>query len=121
MDFALPAPLQAYLDSLDKFIAQEILPLQNSNDNIRFFDHRRENSRTNWNHPKYPGLPTKEWEDLLAQARALADRAGFYRFALPKEYGGQGGGNLWMAVIREHLASKGLGLFNDLQNEHSGR
>jgi acyl-CoA dehydrogenase len=24
-----------------------------------------------------------------------------------------------MAVIREHLASKGLGLFNDLQNEHS--
>jgi len=29
------------------------------------------------------------------------------------------GSNLWMAVIREHLASKGLGLFNDLQNEHS--
>jgi alkylation response protein AidB-like acyl-CoA dehydrogenase len=24
-----------------------------------------------------------------------------------------------MAVIREHLASKGLGLFNDLQTEHS--
>jgi acyl-CoA dehydrogenase len=24
-----------------------------------------------------------------------------------------------MAVIREHLAAKGLGLFNDLQNEHS--
>jgi acyl-CoA dehydrogenase len=24
-----------------------------------------------------------------------------------------------MAVIREHMASKGLGLFNDLQNEHS--
>ena len=24
-----------------------------------------------------------------------------------------------MAVIQEHLASKGLGLFNDLQNEHS--
>ena len=29
------------------------------------------------------------------------------------------GSNLWMAVIREHLAAKGLGLFNDLQNEHS--
>ena len=27
--------------------------------------------------------------------------------------------NLWMAVIREHLAAKGLGLHNDLQNEHS--
>ncbi len=24
-----------------------------------------------------------------------------------------------MAVIREHLAAKGLGLHNDLQNEHS--
>ena len=27
--------------------------------------------------------------------------------------------NLSMAVIREHLAAKGLGLHNDLQNEHS--
>jgi acyl-CoA dehydrogenase len=26
---------------------------------------------------------------------------------------------LWMAVIREHFAAKGLGLHNDLQNEHS--
>jgi acyl-CoA dehydrogenase len=38
---------------------------------------------------------------------------------LPKEFGGQGGGNLWMAVIRDHFACKGLGLHNDLQNEHS--
>ena len=37
----------------------------------------------------------------------------------PKRYGGKDGSNLWMAVIREHLASKGLGLHNDLQNEHS--
>jgi acyl-CoA dehydrogenase len=49
----------------------------------------------------------------------MADAAGHYRFALPREYGGQDGSNLWMAVIREHLAAKGLGLFNDLQNEHS--
>ena len=33
--------------------------------------------------------------------------------------GGKGGSNLAMAVIREHLAAKGLGLHNDLQNEHS--
>jgi len=33
--------------------------------------------------------------------------------------GGKDGSHLWMAVIREHLATKGLGLFNDLQNEHS--
>ena len=38
---------------------------------------------------------------------------------LPREYGGQDGTNLGMAVIREHLARKGLGLHNDLQNEHS--
>jgi acyl-CoA dehydrogenase len=48
-----------------------------------------------------------------------ADKAGFYRLALPSEFGGNDGSNLWMAVIREHLAAKGLGLFNDLQNEHS--
>jgi acyl-CoA dehydrogenase len=60
-----------------------------------------------------------DWEELLAKARKLADKAGHYRFALPKAFGGQDGSNLWMAVIREHLASKGLGLFNDLQNEHS--
>jgi acyl-CoA dehydrogenase len=29
------------------------------------------------------------------------------------------GSNLGMAIIREHLAVKGLGLHNDLQNEHS--
>ncbi len=33
--------------------------------------------------------------------------------------GGKGGSNLAMAVIREHLAAKGLGLHNDLQTEHS--
>jgi len=38
---------------------------------------------------------------------------------LPKEFGGQDGTNLGMAIIREHLAAKGLGLHNDLQNEHS--
>ena len=35
------------------------------------------------------------------------------------EWGGKGGTNLAMAIIREHLAAKGLGLHNDLQNEHS--
>ncbi len=48
-----------------------------------------------------------------------ADAAGHYRYPFPKEYGGQDGTNLGMAVIREHLARKGLGLHNDLQNEHS--
>jgi len=56
----------------------------------------------------------------------LADEEGFYRFALPQQYGGREhpDTNLWMSAIRYHLASHpvyggGLGLANDLQNEHS--
>jgi len=116
MDFALSAELTAYLETLDQFIETEIKPLQAQDDNERFFDHRREHARTDWdNH----GLPRPEWEELLAEARRRADAAGHLRYAWPKHMGGKGGSNLDMAVIREHLASKGLGLFNDLQNEHS--
>ncbi len=116
MDFALPQDLLDYLDELDRFIDAEIKPLQAQDDNDRFFDHRRENARTDWdNH----GLPRKEWEDLLAEAKRRADAAGHLRFGWPVEYGGKGGSMLWLAVIREHLTAKGLGLHNDLQNEHS--
>ena len=90
--------------------------MQNENDNIRFFDHRREDARTDWDRG---GLPNGEWEALLFEARMRADRAGHYRYAMPEEFGGQNGSNLGMAIIREHFASQGLGLHNDLQNEHS--
>lgn len=116
MDFDLPPDLVAYLGELDRFIEAEIRPLEARDDNIRFFDHRREWARTDF---EGGGLPRPEWEALLAEARARADRAGHLRFPLPAEYGGRDGSNLWMAVIREHLAAKGLGLHNDLQNEHS--
>jgi acyl-CoA dehydrogenase len=116
MDFELPAALQAYLRKLDDFIAETIVPLQQRDDHQRFFDHRREWARTDFDND---GLPRPEWEALLKQVRRLADAAGHLRFALPREYGGQDGSNLWMAVIREHLAAKGLGLHNDLQTEHS--
>jgi acyl-CoA dehydrogenase len=116
MDFDLPPELTAYLAELDAFIEAEIKPIENRDDNIRFFDHRREHARTDWDNG---GLPRVEWEDLLAEARAVADKAGHYRFAWPESMGGKGGSNLAMAVIREHLAARGLGLHNDLQNEHS--
>ncbi|WP_448579420.1 acyl-CoA dehydrogenase family protein [Thermaurantiacus sp.] len=116
MDFELPADLTAYLAELDAFIEAEIKPLQAADDNERFFDHRREWARTDFENG---GLPRREWEELLVEAKRRADRAGHYRFAMPSEYGGKDGSNLWMAVIREHLAAKGLGLHNDLQNEHS--
>jgi acyl-CoA dehydrogenase len=116
MDFDLPPELVAYLGELDRFIAEQIEPLQARDDHQRFFDHRREWARTDFDNQ---GLPRPEWEALLRQVRRLADAAGHLRFALPKAYGGQDGSNLWMAVIREHLAAKGLGLHNDLQTEHS--
>ncbi|PZP96604.1 MAG: acyl-CoA dehydrogenase [Variovorax paradoxus] len=116
MNFDLPADLVAYLAELDAFIDREIVPLQQQDDNQRFFDHRREWARTDFENG---GLPRHEWEALLGEARRRADRAGHLRFALPREFGGQDGSNLWMAVIRDHFAAKGLGLHNDLQNEHS--
>ncbi|MBP8308753.1 MAG: acyl-CoA dehydrogenase family protein [Burkholderiaceae bacterium] len=116
MDFNLPADLVDYLAKIDAFIEAEIKPLQAQDDNERFFDHRREWARTDFDKG---GLPRPEWEALLVKAKRLADKAGFFRFSLPSEFGGQDGNNLWMSVIRDHLAAKGLGLFNDLQNEHS--
>ncbi|HEX4860703.1 MAG TPA: acyl-CoA dehydrogenase family protein, partial [Rhizomicrobium sp.] len=116
MDFSIPKEITDLLARLDDFIEREIVPLQRRDDNDRFFDHRREWARTDFEHG---GLPRKDWEALLGEMRKLADKAGFLRLALPEEYGGKNIGNLAMAIIREHLAAKGLGLHNDLQNETS--
>ncbi len=116
MDFDIPQDIQKLLDRLDAFIEDTVKPLEQQDDNIRFFDHRREDARTDW---ERGGLPNEEWEQLLHKVKRLADEAGFYRYPFPKEYGGMEGTNLGMAIIREHLAAKGLGLHCDLQNEHS--
>jgi len=114
VDFDLPAEITDYLAELDAFIDAEIAPLEA--ENIQYFDHRREHARTDWDND---GLPRREWEELLADMRRRADAAGHLRFGLPAEIGGSDGSNLAMAVIREHLATRGLGLHNDLQNESS--
>jgi alkylation response protein AidB-like acyl-CoA dehydrogenase len=116
VDFDIPKDLADYLTELDEFIEREIRPLEARDDNARFFDHRREDARTDWDRG---GLPNEEWEALLAEVRHRADAAGHYRYPFPSQYGGRDGSNLGMAVIREHLAAKGLGLHCDLQNEHS--
>jgi len=116
MDFEIPREIVDYLAELDDFIEREIAPLQARDDNERFFDHRREHARTDWEND---GRPREEWETLLGEMRRRADAAGHLRYGLPKEVGGRDGSNLAMAVIREHLAHKGLGLHNDLQNESS--
>ena len=116
MDFAIPQNIQDTLVALDDFIDREIRPLQAQDDNERFFDHRREWARTDFDNG---GVPRAEWEALLREMRRRADAAGWLRLALPAEFGGRNASNLEMAMIREHLAAKGLGLFNDLQNESS--
>ena len=110
--FRIPAGDRGLPAELDEFIEREIRPLER--DNIRFFDHRREHARTDWDND---GQPRTEWEELLGEMKRRADKAGHLRYGLPKELGGKDGSNLAMAVIREHLAHKGLGLHNDLQNE----
>ena len=116
MNFEIPGEIQATLAQLDAFIEKEIKPLELENDNMRFFDHRREWARTDFEND---GVPRADWEALLKEMRRRADAAGWLRLALPKEYGGRDASNLEMAIIREHLATKGLGLHNDLQNESS--
>jgi acyl-CoA dehydrogenase len=110
----LPAELQDFIARLDDFIEREIKPLEA--ENIQFFDHRREWARTDFEND---GVHRREWLELLEEMRRRADAAGFFRYALPKKMGGLDGTNLGMAVIRDHLAAKGLGLHNDLQMETS--
>ncbi|KAF2206271.1 hypothetical protein CERZMDRAFT_53501 [Cercospora zeae-maydis SCOH1-5] len=123
MELELPVEVQAFLGRLESFITTSILPLQAQDDNERFFDHRREASRTQWQNQ---GLPAQDWEDLCNEAKRLSHAAGFFRFAAPLEYGGTDTTmkNLYMCATRYHLASHpryggGLSLANDLQSEHS--
>jgi acyl-CoA dehydrogenase len=108
------ARIASVLDQLDAFIDREIAPLQAENQ--QYFDHRREHARTDWD---AGGTPRREWTELLGEMRRRADTAGWLRFSLPAELGGQDGTNYEMATIRDHLAAKGLGLHNDLQTEAS--
>jgi acyl-CoA dehydrogenase len=112
----LPAEIIELLEEIDGFIAAEIRPLQQQGDNARFFDHRREYARTDF---EAGGVPRAEWEALLEQMMDRADRAGLWRYGLPAELGGRGGSNFALAVVREHLNRLGIGLHNDPQSEVS--
>jgi hypothetical protein len=114
VDFTLPDHLPGLLDEIDAFIEREIKPLERKN--MQYFDQRREYARTDWENG---GIPVRAWEDLLGEMRRRADAAGWLRYGLPSSLGGRDGTNVDMAVIREHLAAKGLGLHNDLQDESS--
>jgi alkylation response protein AidB-like acyl-CoA dehydrogenase len=113
---AAPDDVAALIEEIDAFIAAEIRPLEAEADNARFFDHRREYARTDF---EAEGIPRREWEDLLEQMVSRADEAGLWRYALPQELGGRGGSNLAMAIVREHLNRRPIGLHNDPQSEIS--
>src|SRR3981081_343393 len=83
LDFSLPADLVAYLAELDQFIAREIKPIEQADDNILFFGHLREWARTDFDNG---GLPRHEWEALLRKVKNLAGAAVHLRFAFPKRY-----------------------------------
>ena len=70
MDFELPKEITDKLAELDAFIEAEIKPLER--DNIRFFDHRRENARTDWDND---GRPRDDWRALIGEMERRADRA----------------------------------------------
>jgi acyl-CoA dehydrogenase len=116
MTVELPAEIADLLAEVDAFIAAQVRPLEEANDNARFFDHRREYARTDF---EAGGRPSAEWEALLEQMVERADRAGLWRYGLPEELGGRGGSNFAMAVVREHLNRLGIGLHNDPQSEIS--
>ena len=115
MDFRLPEDVTAKLAELDAFIDKEIKPLER--EHPQYFDHRREYARTDWEND---GRPHPQWRELISEMERRADKAGHLRLGLPKSVpGGGGAGSLMIAAIREHLAAKGLGLHNDLQDESS--
>jgi alkylation response protein AidB-like acyl-CoA dehydrogenase len=114
LDFDIPEGIQRTLRDIDAFVERELAPLERAHP--QFFDHRRENARTDWDNG---GLPTREFEDLVLQARRLSDRAGFLRMGLPKSVGGQEASNLTVVIIREHLSARGIGLQGNLHDESS--
>jgi alkylation response protein AidB-like acyl-CoA dehydrogenase len=112
----IPEDVSALLEEVDAFIDAEVRPLEAEGDNARFFDHRREHARTDFD---AGGIPRREWEDLLEEMVSRADQAGLWRYALPEELGGRCGSNLAMAIVREHLNRMPIGLHNDPQSEIS--
>ena len=113
---APPESVRATLAALDRFIEAEIRPLEREGDNARFFDHRREWARTDF---ERDGIPSREWEALIAEMRRRADQAGWLRWGLPERLGGHGASHLEMAYVREHLARRGVGLHDDALYESS--
>lgn len=114
MDWTIPDDIQRFVADLSDFIDREFTPLEA--EHPHFFDHRREWARTDY---ERDGYPKAEWLALLKEMRRRSDAAGFFRYPLPAALGGQDGSNLGMAVVREHLTTRGSGLHFPHTDEHS--
>ena len=77
MLYQIPEDITAYLATLDAFIEREIKPIEAGDDNIRFFDHRREDARTDWDREGLPTTP--HWAGLRDPNRSAHPRAGDQR------------------------------------------
>ena len=106
--------ITAKLAELDAFIEAEIKPLER--ENMQFFDHRRENARTDW---EQDGRPRAEWRALIVEMERRADKAGHLRYGLPKSCGGRQPPTSPLRRSASISPAKGLGLHNDLQDESS--
>ena len=81
MDFAIPENTQKLLADLDAFIEDVIKPIEQEDDNIRFFDHRREDSRTDWDRN---GLPNADWENLLKRIKPASGGTNYRHVSVVK-------------------------------------
>ncbi len=118
MDFAIPADIQSHARRARRVHRGARSSRSSSqDDNIRFFDHRREWARTDFDNGGVPraGLGGA----ARARCAAVPTPPAGCAWPCPPSSAVASASNLEMAIIREHLATKGLGLHNDLQNESS--
>lgn len=110
MDFEVPPRVAALRAELDEWIEAELSPL--AEEHRRFFDHRWEDARTDWS----DGTPSADWRAFREEVRRRADEAGFYRLPLPESLGGRDLDTLEQVLLVEHLAAKGPGPYNIVDN-----
>ena len=98
MGFELPKEITARHAGLDALVGAEIAPLQR--EHMQFFDHRREQVRTDW---ERAGRPLAGRRALIAEMARRADKAGRQRLGLPKPCGGQAATNLMITAGSEDV------------------
>src|SRR5260370_3086023 len=90
--------------NLEKLVETEIRRLETEGDNARFFDHRREWARTDFENG---GVPSAPWRDLLAEMHRRAGAGGPGGPLGPRGGGGAGGSQLRPGRLRDQAAGLG--------------